>query len=62
MSVGTNIHIKYFNNDHLVTHEVLTAPCDLYKALAYVVNDIQGSKDWSITLTPSFIEYFVEKD
>ena len=58
MSIGTNILIKYEDKVHLETKEILTAPCNLYQALASIVNDINGTA-WSIELIPSFTEYFL---
>jgi hypothetical protein len=58
MSIGTNILIKYNDKIHLETKEILVAPCNLYQALATIVNRIEGTH-WNIEIIPSFTEYFL---
>jgi hypothetical protein len=60
MSIGTNLLIKYNDKVHLETKEILVAPCNLYAALATIVNRVEGVH-WNIEILPSFTEYFIEQ-
>jgi len=50
--------IKYNDKTHLETKEILVAPCNLYQALATIVNEVQGT-NWTIEIYPTFTEYFL---
>lgn len=58
MSIGTNLLIKYNDKIHLETKEILVAPCNLYQALATIVNKVEGTH-WTIEIYPTFTEYFL---
>jgi hypothetical protein len=59
MTIGTNLLIKYTDQTYLVEHDILTAPCNLYQALASIINQVGASNKWKIVIEPSETEYFL---
>jgi hypothetical protein len=57
MSITTNIKIIYEDRTFLTEDTIITAPVNLYAALAAIVNNAQGN-NWKITFQPTAIEYF----
>jgi hypothetical protein len=57
MSIETNIKITFEDRTFLIEDTIITAPVNLYAALAAVVNNVEGN-NWKITFQPTAIEYF----
>ena len=57
MSIGTNIKITFEDRTFLIEDTIITAPVNLYAALATVVNNVEGN-NWKISFQPTTIEYF----
>jgi hypothetical protein len=56
--IQTNVILNYTNQQYLIDHNVLTDPCNLHQALAYILNEVGDSKHWQIVIKPTETEYF----
>jgi hypothetical protein len=61
MSIGTNIKITLTDRTYLTEETLITAPVNVYAALATFLNKVDG-KNWNIILLPTDVEYFTGEE
>ena len=61
-TLPANVLVTLRNQEFLLDEKTMVAPCNLFQALGKIVDTASEGRNWSITIEPTDMIYFMGDD